>query len=73
MNFTEEIDFTTFPMATFQSFSFDDTLITLEMFSFEYVVTSNKSYKIIMKPRGYTFLYNVTVTVTTMDMPSPEH
>jgi len=58
-------------METFQTIVFDDELITLDMFNITYQILTNHSYKIIIKPKGYTFLYNVTVTITTMDMPTP--
>ena len=43
------------------------------MFTFTYTITSSKSYRIIMEPKGYIFLYNATITVTTMDMPGYYH
>lgn len=43
------------------------------MFNVEYTITSNSSYRIILKPKGYIFLYNETVTVKTMAEPSPVH
>ena len=70
MNFTEDLNFSSFPYTTFQSFSFDSTLYTLNMFNFEYVITSNSSYRVIMEPKGYIFLYNVTITCTTMVEPT---
>lgn len=36
MSFTEDLDFTTFPYTTFQSFSIDSDLYTLDMFNFTY-------------------------------------
>lgn len=69
MNFTEEMDFSTFPYETFQSFTIDNNLYTLEMFNFNYEILTTKSYRIIIEPKGYIFLYNATFTCTTMDYP----
>lgn len=66
MNFTEDLDFDTFPYKDFQTFSIDNDLYTLDMFNFDYVITSNSSYRIIMQPKGYIFLYNATITCTTI-------
>jgi len=73
MNFTEDLDFNTFPYKDFQSFSIDNPLYTLDMFNFEYEITSNSSYRIIIEPKGYIFLYNATFTCTTMDFPGVPH
>ena len=43
------------------------------MFDFTYVITTPKSYRIIMEPKGYIFLYNATITVTTIDITDPLH
>ena len=48
MNFTEDLDFDTFPYKDFQTFSIDNDLYTLDMFNFDYVITSNSSYRIII-------------------------
>ena len=48
MNFTEDLDFDAFPYKDFQTFSIDNDLYTLEMFNFDYVITSNSSYRIII-------------------------
>lgn len=48
LNFTEDIDFTTFDMEGFQTISFASTFYDLEMFTFQYFNTSSKSYRIIM-------------------------
>lgn len=67
MVFSEDLDFSTFPYQTFQTFSFDSDLFTLDMFNFEYTITNTYSYRITISPKGYIFLYNVTLTCTTMD------
>ena len=36
MNFTEDLDFSTFPYETFQVFTIDNDLYTLDMFTFTY-------------------------------------
>jgi len=53
-------------MGTFQTVTTDSTLITMDMFNISYVQTGPKSYRIILAPKGYIFLYNVTFTVLTM-------
>lgn len=72
LNFTENLNFSIFPKETFQSFSFDDPSFTIDMFTVTYEITSDKSYRVILTPNGFTFIYNMTVTVTTIDMPNPE-
>jgi hypothetical protein len=58
-------------METFQVITTDSTFITMSMFNISYVQTGLKSYRIILVPKGYIFVYNVTFTVTTMNQPSP--
>jgi hypothetical protein len=36
MTFTEDLDFTTFPYETYQTFSIDSDLYTIDMFKFTY-------------------------------------
>ena len=48
-------------------------MYTLEMFTFTYQILNTKTYRIIMEPKGYIFLYNATITVTTMDLPGVVH
>lgn len=36
LTFTDDLDFTTFPYQSYQSFSIDSDLYTLDMFSFTY-------------------------------------
>lgn len=43
------------------------------MFTFSYQILSPRSYRIIMEPKGFIFLYNATVKCTTMDLPSVVH
>ena len=46
MIFNEDLDFNTFPYETFQTFSFDSDLFTLDMFKFTYTITNTYSYRI---------------------------
>lgn len=48
MNFTEDLDFTTFSMDTFQTISTDSTMINMGMFDISYVQTGARSYRIIL-------------------------
>lgn len=43
------------------------------MFNFKYEVLNSRTYRIIMEPKGYIFLYNATVKCKTMDLPSIIH
>lgn len=43
------------------------------MFDFSYSILSSKSYRITIAPKGYIFLYNATITVTTEPMPGYYH
>lgn len=71
--FSDDLDFTTFPYMAYQSFSIDSDLYTLDMFSFDYQILSTRSYRVIIQPKGYIFLYNATITCTLMDAPTPTH
>lgn len=73
MIFSEKLDFTTFDYEGFQTITIDSNLYTLDMFTFTYTLMSDRSYRIVMEPKGYIFLYNATINVITMDMPSPKH
>ena len=53
------MDFNTFPYKTFQTFSFSDPFYKLEMFNFQYSVTSNKTYQIKITPAVYIFMHNL--------------
>ncbi len=67
MIFSQKLDFTTFDYINFQSITIDskNLLYTLSMFDISYKKISVSSYRIILKPTGYIFLYNATFTVTT--------
>lgn len=41
------------------------------MFTVTYVDLSSSSYRIVLEPKTYIFLYNATFTVTTKAEPSP--
>ena len=43
------------------------------MFTFSYVILGPRNYRIIMEPKGFIFLYNATISCTTMGLPSPVH
>lgn len=69
LTFSEVLDFNVFPYKTFQVFSIDSDIYTLNMFNFSWQILSGKSYRIIMEPKGYLFLYNATISVETMGYP----
>ena len=48
MSFTEDLDFTTFPYETFQTFEVKSDLYKLEMFTFTYQILNARTYRIIM-------------------------
>jgi hypothetical protein len=58
-------------MEDFQTISTDSTFITMNMFNISYIRTGLKSYRIVLTPKGYIFIYNVTFTVTTQSQPNP--
>ena len=67
MVFSQNMDFTTFDMTTFQTITIDSNNMhyTIDMFNVSYAKRSKSTYRIYLKPAGYVFLYNVTFTVTT--------
>lgn len=69
MKFTENLDWTTFPYQAFQTISIDNDMYNLDMFTFSYAKLSENAYRIIMEPKGFIFLYNATITCTTMQFP----
>lgn len=71
MQFTEDLDWTTFDKQNFQSFQFNQEFYTLDMFSFEYTITATNSYQIRICPKLYIFMYNLVITTTIMTMPDP--
>lgn len=75
MKFSEDLDFSTFPYQTFQTFTISSDIYTytLDMFNFTYQILNGRTYRIIMEPKGYIFLYNATINCTTMDKPGIIH
>ena len=71
MQFTRDLDFATFDMANFQSVSISDQ--NMDSFIITYAQATASSYRITVEPKGYIFLYNSTVSVTTVDPPTPFH
>ncbi len=67
MVFSQTMDFTTFDMTTFQTITVESNNMhyTIDMFEVTYEKRSASSYRIILKPAGYIFLYNATFTCTT--------
>ena len=73
LTFSEEINFTTFDYEGFQTFSFDDSFFTMDMFNFDYKILSNTSYQIKITPANYIFMQKLEVIVTFMDIPDDIH
>jgi hypothetical protein len=67
MSFTQFLNFSTFDMAAFQTISISaaEGSYSLSMFNITYQQLSRSSYRIIIEPLGYIFLYNATFTVRT--------
>jgi hypothetical protein len=67
MLFTQNLNYSSFDYINFQTITIDSGNLhyTLDMFNVTYKKLSGSSYRIILKPGGYIFLYNATFTVTT--------
>ena len=65
MNYTLDLNFSTFNYQTFQNVTISNNDIS--NFDVSYQLLDGKSYRIIVKPKGFIFLYNETVTVTTKE------
>jgi hypothetical protein len=55
LNFTQNLNFTTFPYKTFQNLTFQT--INLSMFKVSYNITGTNSYRIILIPQGTGMIY----------------
>jgi hypothetical protein len=69
MKFNEDMNWSNFSIQNFQTITIDSDMYTLSMFNISYEILSNSSYRIVMQPKGYIFLYNATISCTTMDFP----
>ncbi len=67
MMFSQSLNFSSFDYKNFQTISISSSNIqyTIDMFNVSYKLLSATTYRIILKPLGYIFLYNATFTVTT--------
>lgn len=72
MQFSQDLNFTTFNYLTFQTITITSQNIqyTLDMFTVTYSFMSSSAYRIILEPKTYIFLYNATFTVTTETQPN---
>lgn len=68
MQFSRDVDFVALDYQNFQTLSISNT--QLPSFNIGYSITSGSSYRITIQPKGYIFLYNETVTVTTREEPT---
>ena len=71
LTFTKELDFSTFDYENFQTISIEK--ISSGEYTLSYQILDKYSYRIIIQPKGYIFLYNDTVSVTTMALPATRH
>ena len=64
---SQKLNFTTFDYKNFQTISVSsgNKHYTLDMFDVSYKFLSDTKYRIVLKPKGYVFLYNATFTATT--------
>lgn len=67
MTFTQDLNYSSFDMTTFQNITITSKNLkyTASMFNFTYLNLSSSSYRIIIEPKSYIFIYNATFTVTT--------
>jgi hypothetical protein len=65
MTFTAAMDWNTFPYQTFQTISFEDAMLSLDVFNVSYTLVNTTTYTINLVPKGYSFLVNESITVTT--------
>jgi len=69
MTFTKDLNFSTnFDMTTFQTIDIEGT--SPAEYTVSYQQLTNNSYRIYIEPKGYIFLYNKTVTITTKTQPA---
>ncbi len=74
VNFTEAINWDSFQMEEFlpvDQITFSEQVVTSEMFTFTYANVSTSAFRVTMQPKGYIFLYNVTIGFKTRSEPSP--
>lgn len=71
--FSRAMDFNTFDYVNFQdiTISSQEMSYDLSMFTVTYSIRSQMSYRIIIEPKSYIFLYNATFTVTTRSTADP--
>lgn len=43
------------------------------MFHITYQILDSKSYRAIIEPKGYIFLYNASINCKTIDLPTTVH
>lgn len=63
MTYTYDLNFTSFNYQTFQTVAITNN--DINNFNITTQITGTNSYRIIVQPKGFIFLYNETVTVTT--------
>lgn len=74
MQFTQELNYSAFDITAFQNITITSQNLqyTLDMYTVTYKNLSTSSYRIILAPKTYIFLYNATFTVTTKAEPTPK-
>lgn len=69
LKFDHPLNTVTFSRQSFQSFSYNQSF-DVSLLSYSYVWLDSMSYRIIVKPVSYIYLYNCGVEVRTMDQPN---
>jgi hypothetical protein len=67
MNFSQNINFTTFPYTKFQTLSFSNKSLSTNIFNISYNITSSKSYRIILTTNQLAFHCAQLLKVKTID------
>ena len=70
LNFTFPLNWGTFVMGDFVSFSFGGSIYTQSSFNVTYLQTDLLSYRVSMQPYSYAFIINQSVTITTRLKPT---
>ena len=73
LNFSRDLDTSSFDRAAFQTISYANARVTDRNFNFSYSWVSPSSYTITLVPQTYIIMRDLAITVTTMSAPDPLH